>query len=201
MMKRIILIVIAAVIAISPVHAQSRREVKAAKKEAKLATKQLKSDGFKLLELGDLRLQLENFLIKAKTGNKQIIGTADDCISINLGKTIALNNALVEYANLSGGIVKGRITSDASNVNGQQADNLVAAYERLVLKEIKGEVQTYVTLIREEKKTFDVRVYCLVDFDSAHAAKMKAMEQALEELDLSQQYGSKTAEWVGEGWE
>lgn len=200
-MKRIILVAVALVIAVSPVFAQSNREAKIAQKEAKLSAKQLTKDGFKLLELGDMTIQFEKYFLKANQGYKRIVGTADDCISINLGKTIALNNALVEYANETGGMVKGRVTSDASNVNGQQADNLVAAYERLVLKEIKGEVRTYVTLVREEKKKFDVRIYCLVDTDAAHAAKMKAMEQAMEELNMTQEYGSKTSEWIGEGWE
>ena len=200
-MKKIVLMMLAAIIAIGPVAAQTKQELRAAKKEAKVAAKQLKKEGFKLLELGDMQMQLESYLAKAKAGCKQIVGTADDCITVNLGKTAALNNAINEYATLSGGIVKGRITSNASNIGGQQADDIVAAYERLVLKEIKGEIQTCVTLVRENKKHYDVRVYCLVDYDAAHAAKMKAMQLALEELNLAQQFGSQISDWIDEGLE
>ena len=203
-MKKIILMMLAAVIVAGPVAAQTKKELRAAKKEAKMAAKQLKKEKFKLLEIGDLEMQLESYLIKTKTGCKQIVGTAEDCISINLAKTAAMNNAVNEYATLSGGIVKGRITSEVSKVNEQQADDIVAAYERLVLKEIKGEIQSCVTLIRangKNKKNYDARVYCLVDYDTAHAAKVKAMNLALEELNLTQEYGSKISDWVNEGFE
>lgn len=198
-MKKVISILIATIFMISPAFAQSKRDAKAAKKEAKIATKELKKEGYKLLELGDLQIQLEDYLLKAKSGQKQIVGTAEGSMSLNLGKTIALNNAINEYATMSGGMVKGRITSNASSINGQQVDDIVAAYERLVLKEIKGEIQTCVTLVKESKKKYDVRVYCLVDYDAAHAARMKAMRLALEELELSQKYGSQISDWIDEG--
>lgn len=198
-MKKVISILIATIVAVSPVFAQTKKDEKAAKKEAKIAAKSLKNEGYKLLELGDLQIQLESYLLKTKSGMKQIIGTAEDCMSLNLAKTTALNNAINEYANLSGGMVKGRITSNTSSVNGQQVDDIVAAYERLVLKEIKGEVQTYITLVRENRKSYDVRLYCLVDYDAAHAARMKAMNLALEELELTQDYGSQVSDWIDEG--
>lgn len=200
-MKKIAIMMLMAFVAMGPIAAQSSKDIKAAKKEAKVSVKQLKKEGFKMLELGDMQMQLQDYLVRAKSGCKQVVGTADDCMSINLGKTTALNNAINEYATLSGGVVKGRITTNTSSISGQQVDDIVAAYERLVLKEIKGEIQTCVTLVRENKKTYDVRVYCLVDHDAAHAAKMKAMQLALEELNLAQQYGSAISDWIDEGLE
>lgn len=198
-MKKLVSIFIAITVAFSPVYAQTRKDVRSAKKEAKIAARDLRSEGYRLLELGDLQIQLEDYLIKAKSGQKQIVGTAEGCMSINLAKTTALNNAINEYATISGGTIKGRITTNASSINGQQIDDIVAAYERLVLKEIKGEIQTCVTLIKESKKKYDIRVYCLVDYDAAHAARMKAMRQALDELELSQKYGSEVSNWIHEG--
>lgn len=198
-MKRLLFIMVAAIIAVTPVFAQTKKDAKAAKKEAKIAAANLKKEGYKLLELGDLQIQLEDYLLKTKSGMKQIVGTAEGCMSLNLAKTTALNNAINEYATMSGGMVKGRITSNTSSINGQQVDDIVAAYERLVLKEIKGEIQTCVTLVKESKKMYDVRVYCLVDYDAAHAARVKAMTLALEELELSQQYGSQVSDWIDEG--
>ena len=117
LMKKMVMAAIAIIIAISPVFAQSAQDVKAAKKEAKIAAKQLTKEGYKLLELGDMKLQLESYMAKAKAGCKQIVGTAEDCMTVNLGKTTALNNAINEYATLSGGVVKGRITSNTSNIS------------------------------------------------------------------------------------
>ena len=190
---------IATVVAFSPVFAQTKKDVKSAKKEAKLAAKDLQSEGYKLLELGNLQIQLEEYLLKAKSGKKQIIGTAEGCMSLNLAKTTALNNAINEYASMSGGTVKGRITSTTSSIHGQQVDDIVAAYERLVLKEIKGEILPCVTLVKETKKKYDVRIYCLVDLEAAHAVRVKAMELALVELELTQQYGSEISRWIDEG--
>lgn len=199
-MKKFISILIATVVAVSPVLAQTKQDIKAAKKEAKIAAKTLLNQGYRLLELGDLQTQLENFLLKAKSGQKQVVGTAEGCMSLNLAKTTALNNAINEYATMSGGMVKGRIASNSSSINGQQVDDIVAAYERLVLKEIKGEIQGCITLVKETKKKYDVRVYCLVDLDAAHAARMKAMSLALEELELSQKYGTEISNWIDEGF-
>lgn len=207
-MKKITIMIFAMFIAMVSLTAQSnnnvkttKQEAKAAKKEAKAAAKQLKAEGFKLLELGDLQMQLQDYLVRAKAGCQQIVGTADHSMNINLGKTTALNNAINEYATLSGGVVKGRITTNTSNISGQQADDIVAAYERLVLKEIKDEIKNCITLVRDNKKDYEVRVYCLVDYDTAHAAKMKAMKLALEELNLAQEFGSSISDWVDEGLE
>lgn len=198
-MKKFISIMVATMVAMSSIYAQTKQVVKAAKKEAKITAKTLQQEGYKLLELGDICIQLEEYLIKAKTGHKQIVGTAEACKTLNLAKTTALNNAINEYATMSGGMVKGRITSNASNINGQQVDDIVAAYERLIQKEIKGEIQASVILVKDNKKSYDVRAYCLVDLEAAHAARIKAITLALEELKLSQEYGSAVSDWIDEG--
>jgi len=200
-MRKILIVAATVLMAITPSFAQTRQDIRAAKKEAKIAAKQLAKEGYKLLELGDLQTQLQEFLTKTKTGSKQLVGTATNCMTVNLGKTAALNNAINEYATMSGGVVKGRITSNASNVNGAQADDIVAAYERLVMKELKGEIVSCITLVKERKKQYDVRVYCLVDIDAAHAARMRAMELALEEQKVSQEYGSNISDWISEGFD
>jgi len=200
LMKRLFMAAMALIIAFTPAMAQTKQDIKAAKKEAKAAAKQIKKEGYKLLEIGDLQTQLQDYLAKTKAGQKQLVGTSENNMSINLGKTAALNNAINEYATMAGGMVKGRITTNVSNISGQQLDDIVAAYERLVLKEIKGEIQSCITLVKNKKNSYDVRVYCLVDFDAAHAAKMKAMNLALEELELSEKYGTAVANWVDEGF-
>lgn len=200
-MKKILLVAVAIIVAFVPVRSQSKQDARMAKKEAKLTAKQLEKEGFKLLELGDLKLQLESYLLKTKSGSRQIIGVAQGCKTLNIGIVTAKNNAMNDYATMIGGVVKGRITSTVSNVSDVQADEIVAAYERLVLKEIKGEIQSGVTLYREKKKVFDVRAYCYIDYDAAHSAKMRAMTQALEELNLTQQFGSNVSDWIDEGFE
>jgi len=128
------------------------------------------------------------------------VGTSENCFSINLAKVTALANAANEYSIVAGGIVRGRIVSSVSNISGQQLDDLVSSFERLVLKEIKGELVPYVTAIRDRKGSISARVYCLVDVDAAHKARQKAMELALEEQALAEKYGSMASDWIKDGF-
>lgn len=193
-MKKIISFVVVILIAISPSFAQSKQIQKAAKK----GTKELVKEGFELLELGDLQSRMVDFLNKEASGMQQIVGTAIRG-DRNLAKTDAFNDAATQYASAATSMVKGRITSNLSSINDQEVNDIVAAYERLLLNEIKGELRSYITVYRKQNKKYEVRQYCLVDHEAAHTARMKAMRLALEELELSQKYGSEVSDWIDEG--
>ena len=201
-MKKLIIIAAALLVAVSPLGAQTKRELRNAKSDASAAARTIRKEKFKMVELGDIETRLEQFFVKVNTGCTQIVGIADGCISANLAKMTALNNAAVEYASGAGGAVRGRITSNASTITGEQIDAIVAAYERLILKEINGELIPYVTLLREKKKSgFDSRVYCLVDHEAVHKAKIRAMQLALEETRMAEKYGSQVSDWIDEGFD
>lgn len=196
MLKKIISVVIASVIALSPLYAQSKREIKAVKKEAKAMARQLEEEGFRSVDFGALEPLLENFLFGARYGHTQIIGTANDSGSLNVGKLTAFTNALNEHVSMISADVIGRINSDSSSMEVKERDDIIAAFERQVQTEVKSEVRTCLTVVRERKKRYDVRVYCLVDFEAAHAAHMRAMKMALEELELTQEYGEVSSGWI-----
>ena len=79
-------------------------------------------------------------------------------------------------------------------------DNLVASFERLVEKEIRGELVPWVTCYREKGGMFNVRAYCIVDVDTALKARRHAMELALEEQALAEKYGTLVSDWIDEGF-
>ena len=190
---------VAAIIAASPVLAQSKRDIQVSKAEAKKAVKTIQKEGFKLLELGDLQIQLEDFFIEVRSGKRQLVGTGK-AYELNLARKEALQFAMEEYASTSGRMVKGRITTNTARIEEKEINDIVAAYERLVLNEIKGEVIPRITLKKEQKKEeIEIRVYCLIDLESAHEARMRAMKNALDELQLSQKYGSEVSNWIDEG--
>ena len=197
-MKKILIVLVAALVATAPVFAQSKAALKSAKKAAKVAT----AEGYKLLESGDLVLRAAQHLDKVLAGAEEIVATADGKRSTNMAKTIARNNALNEYAEKARSIVKGRVTSEMTDVNDVQKENFVAAYERLVLSELKGEVKNSYTLVRHNAKTntYDVKLYCLIDTEGAHKAHMNALKQAAEEQKIAQEYGTKISNWVNEGF-
>ena len=118
---------------------------------------------------------------------------------------MAINNACLTYAQQAGSQVKGRIVSDMAG-DGIDADaefdNFYAAYERLVEKEIKGEMKESYCIIRENKDgTFEMQVYFIVSESAASKARIRAMEAAARESAAAQKYAQKVADFVREGFE
>ena len=202
-MKKVLLILVAALVAVAPLSAQSAKDVRSAKKEAKASAKEAYKDGYKMLEAGDLETRIAKHLEKVYAGTAfQIVNTAEGKRSLNMAKTIARNNVLNEHAEQARSMVKGRVTSDMQDVNEVQRENFVAAYERLICAELNGEVRVSYTLVRHNKKenTYDVKLVCLVDYDAAHQVHLNAIKRAAEEQKLAQQYGTKISEWINEGF-
>lgn len=193
-------IVIAAIITLFPISAQGKNENRSVRKEAASAAKTLKKEGFKSLELGDMQTRLEKYFTKVEAGCFQIIGTADNCMSTNLAQVTSLANAANQYAILAGGDVRGRIVTSTSSLSGQQIDNIVSSFERLVEKELRGELVPYLTVVNDKGGHIKARVYCIVDVDSAYQLRRRALQIALEEQALAEQYGSMASSWIEEGF-
>lgn len=207
-MNKFFSILIASIVAISPVLAQNtitptRKQEARAQKEAQKEAKQQQKEKFELLELGDLEMALEDFFLERNVyKKKQLVGTAiaSDRAALDFARMEALNNAMNEYAMSAASMAKGRIVTNASRIGEDKTNDIVSAFERLVVGELKGEISPNITLIKKDKKgEIQVRVYCLLDLDAAHSARMRAMQNALEELQLSQEYGSEVSSWIDEG--
>ena len=202
-MKKLLLLLSIVLIAVAPVSAQTNKQIRQAKKEAKKAVKEAKKDGYKMLEVGDLETTIAKHIAKVNAGTAfQIVNTAEGKRSVNMAKTIARNNVLNEHAEAARSLVKGRVTSDMHDITDVQAENFVAAYERLVCAELNGEVRVSYTLVRHNKKknTYDVKLVCLVDYDAAHKAHLNAITRAAEQQEVAQKYGTKISEWINEGF-
>ena len=199
-MKKLAMILMAMLVAFAPVYGQTKSDINTARKEASAAATALKRDGFKAIELGNIKTRLEKYFLKVNAGCAQVIGVADNCMSTNLAQVTALANAANQYAMLAGGDVRGRILSSTSSLSGQQVDNIVSSFERLVEKDIRGELVPYITAVRETRGRYAVRAYCIVDIDAASQVRRRAMETALEEQALAEQYGSMVSAWIDEGF-
>ena len=199
-MKKALTMMIVALLALAPVSGQTRSDLKSAKKEAASAARTLKREGFKPVELGDIKIRLEKYFLKVNAGCAQVIGVANDCISTNLAQVTALSNAANQYAMLAGGDVRGRIVSSTTSISGQQVDNIVSSFERLVEKDIRGELVPFLTAVREKGGRITARVYCIVDIDAAAQLRRRALEIALEEQSLAEKYGSMVSNWIDEGF-
>lgn len=192
----------AVLMAISPLYAQTEKEIKKARKEAKAAVKAAEKEGYKMLEVGDMETKVATHIAKVRTGDVfEIVNTAEGKKSINMAKTIARNNVLNEHAEYAKSVVKGRVVSDLHDINGEQAENFMSSYERLVFAELNGEVKVSYTLVRHNKKanTYDVKLVCYIDLEAAHQAHINALKRAAAEQELAQKYGSAVSNWIDEG--
>lgn len=197
MIKHLISLAVSLVIALSPIFAQSKKEIKEVEKHAKALVKQFEKEGFEFLEIGMTPQELvENFLYGARFGHKQVIGLHEGAKSKSLAITAANKYARAEYASKSSAEVRRNIESLSSELNGDQVDNILDAYKEQSNKHISGELNDCFTIVRENEKGYDARVYYLVDHESAHAADMRAMKRALEVLELTQDYGDMITEWI-----
>lgn len=200
-MKKLMIIAAAALVALAPLYAEtSKKDIANARKEAATAAKRLHREGYKTVELGDVETRLEKFFLKTYAGCTQVVGTAEKCVTSNLAQLTAVNNAANMYALNAGGVVRGRIVSSTSSLTGTQIDELVSSFERIIQKEIRGELVQYVIAVKEKKGVYAARAYCLVDPQASIRVKRLAIEAALEEQALSQQYGSLISDWIDEGF-
>ena len=208
-MKKNLLFIIAMVLAVPAVNAQNKILQKAIKKEYKSKMKEYKKEGWKLFGSSrSLDVALLKHYDKLETlGDNayEIVGICAKYKSDNVGHQAAINNACNTYARNAGSHVKGRVVSDmASNGDDTSAefDHFYAAYETLVEKEIRGEMQEsyaiYKTLGNGEKT---MQVYFIINEDAATKARIRAYENAMKESEAAQKYANKVSEFIKEGFE
>ena len=81
-------------------------------------------------------------------------------------------------------------------------DNFYAAYERLVEKEIRNEMQPSYTIIRTNPdNSYEIRTYFIVSEVAASRARMRALEEAMKASEAAQKHAAKISEFVKQGFE
>lgn len=208
-MKRFILLIMAICLIAPNVDAQNKRLERKLKQEYKTKMKEYKNEGWKLFGSShSLDVALLTHYDKLKTlgeDGREVLGVASRFKSKNVGKQMAINNACVTYAQQAGSYVKGRVVSDIAG-DGVDADaefdHFYAAYERLVEKEIKGELSESYCIIHDNGDgTFEMQAYFIVSESAATKARIRALENAAKESAAAQKYAEKVSEFVREGFE
>lgn len=192
----------------STIYAQNKALEKALKKEYKTKMKEYKKEGWKIFgtsrSLDVALLTHYEKLNELGENGYEVVGFCSRCKSDNVGHQTAINNACNIYARKAGSSIKGRIVSDiASNSDdtSSEFDHFYSAYETLVEKEIKGELQEsyciYKQLGNGEKS---MQVYFIVNEDAASKARVRAYENALKESEAAQKYATQVGNFVREGF-
>jgi hypothetical protein len=181
---------------------------KALKKEYKEKKKELQKEGWKLFgssrSLDVALLSHYNKLQTLSEDGREIVGVATNVKSKNAGHQMAINNACITYGQQAGSSIKGRIVSDIA-ANGTDSagefDHFYAAYERLVEKEIRGEMEESFTIMREMALgVYEFQTFFIVSESSASKARIRAMEDALKESEAAQRHAKVIADFVREGF-
>ena len=208
-MRKIVMFLLALCLVAPVMEAQNKALEKELKKEYKDRKKELKKGGWEIFgtsRSADVTL-LKHFDKLNTLGDdaKEVVGIASKFKSKNVGKQMAINNACLTYAQSAGSYIKGRVMSDMAGdgVDAEgEMDNFYAAYERLVEKEIRGEMDESYSIIRENGDgTFEMQTYFIVNESAASKARIRAMEEAAKESAAAQKYANQISEFVKEGFE
>lgn len=191
------------------INAQNKVLQKQIKKEYKTKMKEYKREGWKLFGSSrslDVALLKHYDKLESLGDNVyEIVGICAKYKSDNVGHQAAINNACNTYARNAGSHVRGRVVSDmASNGDDTSAefDHFYAAYETLVEKEIRNEMQESYAIYRDlgnGEKT--MQVYFIINEDAASKARIRAYENAMKESEAAQKYATKVSEFIREGFE
>ena len=208
-MRKIVMFLLTLCLVAPAMEAQNKAVEKELKKEYKDRKKELKKGGWEIFgtsRSADVTL-LKHFDKLNTLGDdaKEVVGIASKFKSKNVGKQMAINNACLTYAQSAGSYIKGRVMSDMAGdgVDAEgEMDNFYAAYERLVEKEIRGEMDESYSIIRENGDgTFEMQTYFIVNESAASKARIRAMEEAAKESAAAQKYANQISEFVKEGFE
>lgn len=209
---RQIFVIMLSVLLLSPISIQGQNLSKAIKKEYKAKMKQFKKEKWELYGSSrTLEVTLAKYYeaMEANPNVREIMGNAARFKSKTVGHQSAINDACRTYAQQCGSIVKGRVDSDLASdgldVN-SEFDHFYAAFERLVEKEIQGELQEKFSIIRQigsdkDEAIYEMQTYFLVDEDAASKARIRAYEQALKESEAAQKMATKIGDFVKAGFE
>lgn len=206
-MKKLIFCLIAIALAL-PFGAEAKTPLeKAREKEYKTKLKEYKKGNWEVMGSHTLEMSLASHYDKLNAlgaNGHEVEGISTKSKSKNVGKQAAINNAVITYAQEAGSTLQGRVIADMAG-NGSdpssEFDNFFAAYERLVEKEIRGEMQPSFTIIHNNGDgTYEVRTYFIVEEDAARKARLRALEDAMKESVIAQQHADQISNFVKEGF-
>ncbi len=186
--------------------AQSNKMEKALMKEAKTRAKELEKEGWKVDGSLSLEMALFNHFKKLSVdGSEEYVGSVEgntEVKTINQGQQWAASMVAVSYAKQAGQTMRGRLAQEvgAALEGGPAADSFYEAYESVVEKEIKGELKKSYSIYRvKENGGFDYRGYYIVNEESAHKARVRAMQMVMEESEFARKNADDISKFVREG--
>lgn len=209
-MKKVLIALVVLFLSAPVAFAQYDKQLKKEqKKEYKNTIKRYKKEGWKLfgsprsLEVSLLKYYTKINALEDEEKGYGFVGTSKGK-NKNLLHLSALNAASVKYAQMAGQKLKGRIVRDMFNDGddvSSEFDRFYGAYETLVEKEIKGELQESFSVYRDlGGGVYEMEDYFIVNEEAATKARLRAYENAARESEAAQKYAKQVADFVREGF-
>lgn len=176
------------------VQAQTKEEKKDLKKELKALEKQ----GWKSTRSGGLSTAMKRHSQKLNSDPnlEELSGTATNVKTLKIGETKAREDAISQYVDYCGGMVKARIVSNVNDVNEADADNIVAGYERKLAQAFQKELIPSYYRYQEENGRYNVIGYFIINLNTAQKNSENALKEALEESGLAIDYANSISDFI-----
>lgn len=202
-MKKLVSLVMMLVmmLAITPLESQaqaSKNSIKAAKTRAK----ELKKAGWEIVSGTTIEQALIDFNNKTAQDYEAVIGEGNDADKPSTAKLKARQDAATQIAETGKSVIKGRITSKIDDIDGEEVDNIVSGFERIMLKELEDVFPNPSFMLRKMKKNgrYDYQAFYAIPNKLIQQAQRKAIEAAIEEAGLAQKYGNSISDFINEGF-
>lgn len=185
-------------ICVIPAQAQSKEEKKAIQKELK----KLEKEGWKSTKNGGLTLAMSRHSQKLNSDMnlEELSGMAFGVKSPKIGESKAREDAVQQYVDYCGGMIRGRIASDMRDIDGVEADNIVSAYERLLTQKLNRELIPSYYRYREANGKYEVVGYFIINLNTTQKASEDALKQAMEDAGKAFEYGNNISDFIKEGF-
>jgi len=184
--------------------AQSKSQIKSAEKTAKSKAKEFKKEGWKMEGSMPAEAALKNHYLKlVEFGGKGIeyVGNAPSVKNLKLGGRQARSDIRTQYAEEMSAFVKGRINDGSRDINEDQAEVFIAAYETMLVKEIDGVLQPSYSIYKQRKDgLYEMRVYFILDEEKAGNARRKALRNAAENAKIAQEIADDMSDFINKGF-
>ena len=202
-MKKIIMFLMAAFM-LSVVPATAQELSKSEKKSLKAKVKEFKKEGWKIFgSTSTIDLALEKHMLKMQSEDAiEVPGIASSFKSKNVGKQMALNSAMTNYASMMDSEIKGKVVSDMQGdgeFSETEFEKFYAAFKRSVQTTIKDELKESFSIIRDKGNgTSEMQTFFIVDKHAASQARVRALEQAGKESVAAQLYAKVVQKFIEE---
>ena len=202
-MKKIIMFLMAAFM-LSVVPATAQELSKSEKKSLKAKVKEFKKQGWQIFgSTSTIDLALEKHMLKLQSEDAiEVPGIASSFKSKNVGKQMALNSAMTNYASMMDSEIKGKVVSDMQGdgeFSETEFEKFYAAFKRSVQTTIKDELKESFSIIRDKGNgTSEMQTFYVVDKKAASQARVRALEQAGKESVAAQLYAKVVQKFIEE---